>query len=102
MQFYRIEVAEQRRLMGVMERHSRESGFLTNCGESQRGMTFPYSITAGVEKGTKNRCVFLLHALTSMMLIEIDIDIYGHLNMLVCAYTAAVMIRKGLQMMMIT
>lgn len=54
MQFYRIELAEQRRLMSVMERHSRESGFL-NHGANQPSFTFPYSITAGVEKGSKNR-----------------------------------------------
>ncbi|KAJ7480085.1 hypothetical protein B0H11DRAFT_1725397 [Mycena galericulata] len=49
MQFYRIELAEQRRLMGVMEHHSRESG----AGVSHS--PFPFSITAGVEKGSKNR-----------------------------------------------
>jgi protein-tyrosine phosphatase len=56
MQFYRIEVAEQRRLMSVMERHSRESGLV---GGAQPSLTFPYSITAGIEKGTKNRWVHL-------------------------------------------
>jgi len=79
MQFYRIELGEQRRLMGVMEHHSRESGRIMGEGEtkghkskskrskqrskgtgrSSRGKhasrDFPYSITAGVEKGTKNR-----------------------------------------------
>ncbi|KAH9964523.1 hypothetical protein BC827DRAFT_1265795 [Russula dissimulans] len=79
MQFYRIELGEQRRLMGVMEHHSRESGRIMEEGEtksrkskskrskqrskgtgrSSRGKhgsrDFPYSITAGVEKGTKNR-----------------------------------------------
>ncbi|KAJ7771915.1 hypothetical protein DFH07DRAFT_734172 [Mycena maculata] len=48
MQFYRIELAEQRRLMGVMAFHSRESGGHTHS-------PFPFSITAGVEKGSKNR-----------------------------------------------
>ncbi|KAI0252674.1 hypothetical protein BJV78DRAFT_1281525 [Lactifluus subvellereus] len=79
MQFYRIELGEQRRLMGVMEHHSRESGRVVEGGEtknpkskvkrskqrskgtgrSSRGKhgsrEFPYSITAGVEKGSKNR-----------------------------------------------
>ncbi|KAI0063162.1 hypothetical protein BV25DRAFT_451974 [Artomyces pyxidatus] len=81
MQFYRIELGEQRRLMGVMEHHSRESGgVMVDEGEakgrkggkrkskraskevgkgSSRGSHakdgFPYSITAGVEKGAKNR-----------------------------------------------
>ncbi|KAJ7293893.1 hypothetical protein C8J57DRAFT_1043427 [Mycena rebaudengoi] len=49
MQFYRIELAEQRRLMGVMEHHSRESD-----GGGVGGV-FPFSITAGFEKGSKNR-----------------------------------------------
>ena len=81
MQFYRIELGEQRRLMGVMEHHSRESGRVIEGGErksskskskrskqrskgtgrSSRGKhgsrDFPYSITAGVEKGAKNRQV---------------------------------------------
>ena len=79
MQFYRIELGEQRRLMGVMEHHSRESGRIVEGSEtktykskvkrskqrskgtrrSSRGKhgsrEFPYSITAGVEKGSKNR-----------------------------------------------
>ncbi|KAF4572422.1 hypothetical protein EYR36_006927 [Pleurotus pulmonarius] len=89
MQFYRIELAEQRRLMGVMEHHSKESE--TTAGEHadkgkrpeihreldaedqrERAVSFghdplpsfsepkpdgdfPFSITAGVEKGAKNR-----------------------------------------------
>ncbi|KIJ45249.1 hypothetical protein M422DRAFT_251429 [Sphaerobolus stellatus SS14] len=48
MQFYMIELREQRRLMGVMDHHSREGG-------SKNEPLFPYSITAGVEKGSKNR-----------------------------------------------
>ncbi|KAH9177017.1 hypothetical protein EDB89DRAFT_2065200 [Lactarius sanguifluus] len=77
MQFYRIELGEQRRLMGIMEHHSRESGRVLEgetkgnkskkrsklrskgTGRSSRGKhgsrEFPYSITAGVEKGAKNR-----------------------------------------------
>ena len=124
MQFYRIELGEQRRLMGVMAHHSRESGtvvasaaaalptsplsagtsasgFVSSSGsvpasasgpssalpssspppaslggkkkkkDKARGSKakarakaeFPYSITAGIEKGAKNRCVvfFPLH-----------------------------------------
>ncbi len=81
MQFYRIELGEQRRLMGVMEHHSKESGRIMDgaekkgskskskrskqrskgAGRSSRGKhssrDFPYSITAGVEKGVKNRQV---------------------------------------------
>ncbi|TFK30661.1 hypothetical protein FA15DRAFT_662681 [Coprinopsis marcescibilis] len=52
MQFYRIELAEQRRLMGIMEHHSKESG---SANELQPKPIFPFSITAGVEKGAKNR-----------------------------------------------
>jgi hypothetical protein len=78
MQFYRIELGEQRRLMGIMAHHSRESGRVLEgetkssskskkrsklrskgMGRSSRGKhgsrEFPYSITAGVEKGAKNR-----------------------------------------------
>lgn len=53
MQFYRIELGEQRRLQNVMDHHSHESsstpGIRTTTAE------FPYSITAGIEMGTKNR-----------------------------------------------
>ncbi|KAF7320133.1 hypothetical protein MKEN_00797800 [Mycena kentingensis (nom. inval.)] len=64
MQFYRIELAEQRRLMNVLEHHTRESG---DAAPSSRAPTLkdgdrspdqgvhPFSITAGVEKGSKNR-----------------------------------------------
>lgn len=54
MQFYRIELGEQRRLTGVMEHHSNES---TTRPEEFREepKAFPYSITAGVEMGAKNR-----------------------------------------------
>ncbi|KAF8060941.1 hypothetical protein FPV67DRAFT_1631903 [Lyophyllum atratum] len=58
MQFYRIELAEQRRLMGVMEHHSKESGRFVIDGvyeETHASLVFPFSITAGVEKGAKNR-----------------------------------------------
>jgi len=47
MQFYKIELGEQRRLQGVMDHHSKSaSGAMHD---------FPFSITAGIEKGTKNR-----------------------------------------------
>lgn len=106
LQFYRIELGEQRRLMGVMERHSSESGTIISKsspsvsslgvsdvvggalasgvgfapgpsllrvdaenaarrkgtqgkGESEVAKahlaSFPFSITAGLEKGAKNR-----------------------------------------------
>jgi hypothetical protein len=86
MQFYRIELAEQRRLRTVMEHHARESEVSAYAAAGQpytlgeggqtvvgvRGIgqgaksapptplqgAFPFSITAGVEKGTKNRWVF--------------------------------------------
>lgn len=51
MQFYKIELAEQRRLMSIMEHHARESG---ENGISST-VSFPFSITAGIEKGEKNR-----------------------------------------------
>jgi len=52
MQFFKIELSEQRRLMGIMEHHSRES---TQASEQYPVTPFPFSITAGVEKGAKNR-----------------------------------------------
>ncbi|KAJ3973191.1 hypothetical protein EV361DRAFT_796691 [Lentinula raphanica] len=85
-QFYHIELAEQKRLMGVMKHHSAESDVISRAhpdrkdtlssissgryippsvseSDSDRGgnqkfkrtAIFPYSITAGVEKGAKNR-----------------------------------------------
>lgn len=91
MQFYRIELAEQRRLRSIMEHHTKESelagltspaklrrtldkgGTGVGADPVQRGVSvrtgaksvpgtphpapFPFSITAGVEKGTKNRYV---------------------------------------------
>lgn len=60
-QFYKIELAEQKRLMGIMEHHSRESGLaMGTCpaalsDQPQKSVPFPFSITAGVEKGAKNR-----------------------------------------------
>jgi hypothetical protein len=79
MQFYRIELGEQRRLMGVLQHHSSESGRVLTSSSSgglsseeileppvprarrhksrlnRTEVSFPYSITAGVEKGAKNR-----------------------------------------------
>ncbi|KAL5495762.1 PTP2 [Sanghuangporus weigelae] len=62
MQFYRIELGEQRRLQGIMTHHSRQSGTADGSTtddtlpEGKRdGKPFPYSIVAGIEKGTKNR-----------------------------------------------
>ncbi|KZT68443.1 hypothetical protein DAEQUDRAFT_727778 [Daedalea quercina L-15889] len=76
LQFYRIELGEQRRLMGVMEHHSMESqaggvgggaagGVPGSVGggapggakvrEEREEEDFPFSITAGLEKGSKNR-----------------------------------------------
>lgn len=63
-QFYKIELAEQKRLMAVMERHSRESGHpigpaaLSVAEQPQKSIPFPFSITAGVEKGAKNRLFY--------------------------------------------
>ena len=78
MQFHRIEL-EGQRLMGIMQHHSRESGrVLTSsrlgtpsseesletpvprvCHHKSRSIraevSFPYSIPAGIENGTKNR-----------------------------------------------
>lgn len=55
MQFFKVELSEQRRLMGIMEHHSKESG----QDEAYSSAPFPFSITAGVEKGAKNRLVHL-------------------------------------------
>ena len=75
-QFYRIELGEQRRLMGVMEHHTGEGVVHVQRPADEavvavRGLpvktvreegrkkkeAFPFSITAGFEKGAKNRCV---------------------------------------------
>ncbi|KAG9075728.1 hypothetical protein FS749_012575, partial [Ceratobasidium sp. UAMH 11750] len=57
MQFYRVELGEQRRLQGVMSHHSQESQVSKDDQKLPNGHVddFPYSITAGVEKGSKNR-----------------------------------------------
>ena len=114
MQFYRIELGEQRRLMGVMEHHSKESGRIMEGGEkkgskskskrskqrskgtgrSSRGKhssrDFPYSITAGVEKGAKNRQVQCLdnptvHSSDAWRSHFTDTVTSGPLSMHVCA-----------------
>ncbi|KAF9478695.1 hypothetical protein BDN70DRAFT_835525 [Pholiota conissans] len=54
MQFFKIELSEQRRLMGIMEHHSKESGQVIDHA-TRSAIPFPFSITAGVEKGAKNR-----------------------------------------------
>ncbi|KAG0706258.1 hypothetical protein DFH29DRAFT_1025005 [Suillus ampliporus] len=92
MQFYRIELAEQRRLRTVMEHHARESevsafaaaGQAYTLGEGGQGIIgagarsstaggtktlpstpvqgeFPFSITAGVGKGAKNKSIISFH-----------------------------------------
>jgi hypothetical protein len=75
MQFYILELREQKRLLGIMDHHSKESGLqitppstmpilpksfkspreLNASGHPLPAAYFPYSITAGVEKGDKNR-----------------------------------------------
>lgn len=47
-QFQAIEQAEQKRLNGVMMHHARES---------ETDLRFAFGITAGFEKGSKNRFV---------------------------------------------
>ncbi|KIY45293.1 hypothetical protein FISHEDRAFT_28133, partial [Fistulina hepatica ATCC 64428] len=56
-QFYRIEFAEQQRLMSIMEHHVQESTLHPPPVEQYPTpvIKFPYSITAGFEKGEKNR-----------------------------------------------
>jgi hypothetical protein len=84
-QFYQVELGEQRRLQAVMNWHTQDSGAMTNDKQAHqdRGQRsrdkeevdrlaawgaaqvsgvengdddyFPFSITAGVERGTKNR-----------------------------------------------
>ncbi|KAG8814975.1 hypothetical protein FRC17_000909 [Serendipita sp. 399] len=54
MQFYRIELGEQRRLQGVMDYHSKERGTI-RPGNLAQEADYPYSITAGFEMGEKNR-----------------------------------------------
>ncbi|WWD17075.1 hypothetical protein CI109_101512 [Kwoniella shandongensis] len=81
-QFYELELSEQKRLQGVMEWHTKGSGGLGGSGTQKADWAgqrqsdadevkrlgdwngerardqedyFPFSITAGVERGTKNR-----------------------------------------------
>lgn len=100
MQFYRIELGEQRRLMGIMQHHSQESGNVIHSSSSDdndekkaadkarvkaakasRDALFPYSITAGVEKGAKNRYVYSRVHPTSVLIFVSDIVTSGLLNM---------------------
>jgi rhodanese-related sulfurtransferase len=58
LQFYRIEVGEQRRLQGIMSHHSRQNPHPKPIHRpSTAPAQFPFSITAGIEMGTKNRSV---------------------------------------------
>lgn len=57
-QFYHIELGEKRRLEGVMNHHSQESrhqSATANTPTPASVSDYPYSITAGIEMGTKNR-----------------------------------------------
>jgi protein-tyrosine phosphatase len=67
-QFYGIERAEQHRLMGIMEYHAKQSGPVSD-GHTLKATLFPYSITAGVEKGAKNRYACL--SFTSGLLLHL-------------------------------
>ncbi|KAH8103253.1 hypothetical protein DFH11DRAFT_1655328 [Phellopilus nigrolimitatus] len=63
MQFYRIELGEQRRMQGVMAHHSTQGSDTVDVKEGEVRITedvqndapFPFSILAGIEKGAKNR-----------------------------------------------
>lgn len=57
-QFYKVELGEQKRLQGIMNHHSKfgDAGG-EGSNEKARADYFPYSITAGLEKGWKNRSV---------------------------------------------
>ena len=66
-QFFKIEVAEQRRLMGIMEHHTKETVIVTSETNTTTS-SFPYSITAGVEKGAKNRSVKSIILLVSQLI----------------------------------
>ena len=78
-EFYQVELKEQRRLQAVMDWHTRDSGAawidqipgrnkasvdgLLEEAKSVNGSimedgSFPFSITAGVERGAKNRWVY--------------------------------------------
>ncbi|CCM06630.1 uncharacterized protein FIBRA_08910 [Fibroporia radiculosa] len=117
LQFYRIELGEQRRLMGVMEHHSMESatglgqghsvvggavgGFSVSAAgvvavspnvvrggakvgnereggeEAKAKVVFPFSITAGLEKGNKNRRIWPFeHARVRLRKVHPDDDDY--------------------------
>jgi tyrosine-protein phosphatase 2/3 len=87
-QFYRIELAEQKRMLSVMDFHTRESGQLVLDCQSVKTIDpevsthFPFSITAGIEKGAKNRYVTIVLFLSTLFLTRLsDTAIFGHLNM---------------------
>jgi len=75
-EFFRVELGEQKRLQAVMDWHSKSSGTMVahefveqkeadnrakakleawKDGNGEQADYFPYSISAGVERGTKNR-----------------------------------------------
>lgn len=60
-EFYQVELGEQKRLQAVMDFHSKSSSVVGTKDVPMNGVTdddpeyFPFSITAGVERGTKNR-----------------------------------------------
>lgn len=83
-QFYKIELDEQRRLQNVMAHHTKQSHnshdkthdeknkLVVQQHSADENSGFPYSILAGVEKGTKNRQVyFLFGRFASQRLIQI-------------------------------
>lgn len=87
MQFYRIELGEQRRMQGIMAHHSTQSGIAeevagnVTAGKEKETSPFPFSITAGVEKGTKNRYLsFFIFPSTFLIRPFIGIAIYGRLS----------------------
>ena len=91
MQFYRIELGEQRRLQGIMAHHSMQSGMADPSRPEDSGSDgkkdekpFPYSIVAGVEKGTKNRLVGIPFGVLEPSTdgVSKDIGTFGHLNIL--------------------
>jgi tyrosine-protein phosphatase 2/3 len=89
MQFYRIELAEQRRMMGVMDHHSKQSRQLVDTADdpAEIGSCYPFSITAGVEKGAKNRYItsLLIRKQPSYRISSLSLQISSHLALRTCA-----------------
>ncbi|CED83806.1 Protein tyrosine phosphatase [Phaffia rhodozyma] len=54
-QFYKVELGEQKRLQGIMNHHSKFGDAGSDESGDNKVDRFPYSITAGLEKGWKNR-----------------------------------------------